>query len=158
MRLYARSFRGKRARGHRPHKRGRNISKIGAISLKEVIASVNLVGGTDAITFEAFILQKLVPKLWKGACVFMDNYSIHKGEEVKKFIESVGAKVIDLPPYSPDFSPIENFWSQVKSTLRSLGARTYQALDLAIAQAFDQVSTDDIRHWFTHCCYYTSPI
>jgi len=102
---------------------------IGAISLKGVIASVNLVGGTDGITFKAFILQKLVPKLWNGACVFLDNYSIHKGEEVKKMIESVGAKVIDLPPYSPDFSPIENFWSKVKSTLRSLGARTYHALD-----------------------------
>lgn len=156
VRLYARSLRGRRARGSRPHKRGRNVSIIGAISVKEVVASVNLLGGTDGITFEAFIQQKLVPKLWKGACVLMDNYSIHKGKEVEKLIEAVGARVIYLPPYSPDFSPIENFWSKVKSTLRSLGARTYQALESAIGNAFSQVSEQDIRNWFTHCCYCTS--
>lgn len=86
----------------------------------------------------------------------MDNYSIHKGKEVEKFIEAVESRVIYLPPYSPDFSPIENFWSRVKSTLRSLGARTYQALESAIANAFSQVSEPDIRNWFTHCCYSTS--
>lgn len=156
VRLYARSLRGQRARGVRPHKRGRNVSMIGAISVKQVVASVNLLGGTDGITYDAFISQKLVPKLWKGACVLMDNYSIHKGEEVKKAIEAVGAKVLYLPPYSPDFSPIENFWSKVKGILRSLGARTYQALEQAIAEAFSQVSEPDIRNWFTHCCYCTS--
>lgn len=156
VRLYARSLRGQRARGVRPHKRGRNVSMIGAISVKQVVASVNLLGGTDGITYDAFISQKLVPKLWKGACVLIDNYSIHKGEEVKKAIEAVGAKVLYLPPYSPDFSPIENFWSKVKGILRSLGARTYQALEQAIAEAFSQVSEPDIRNWFTHCCYCTS--
>lgn len=72
------------------------------------MTSVNLLGGIDRITFEAFICQKLVPKLWKGACVLMDNYSIHKGEEIEKAVEAAGARVIYLPPYSPDFSPIEN--------------------------------------------------
>lgn len=157
VRLYARSFRGQRARGCRPPQRGKNVSMIGAISVKEVIASVNLMGQTDGITFEAFILQKLVPKLWKGACVLMDNYSIHKGEAVRKFIEKAGASVIYLPPYSPDLSPIENFWSQVKSILRSLAPRTYQALDSAIVDAFSQVSEQDFRNWFTHCCYWLSP-
>jgi transposase len=156
VRLYARSLRGQRARGKRPHQRGKNVSMIGAISVNKVVASVNLLGRTDGITFEAFILQKLVPNLWKGACVLMDNYSIHKGEEVANFIEAVGARVIYLPPYSPDFSPIENFWSKVKSNLRSLGARTYQALESAIADSFSQVSEQDIRNWFTHCCYCTS--
>lgn len=64
---------------------------IGAISIKEVVASVNLLGGTDGITFEAFIVQRLVPKLWKGACVLMDNYSIHKGKEVEKAISRGGS-------------------------------------------------------------------
>lgn len=156
VRLYARSLRGQRARGAKPHKRGKNISMIGAISVKEVVTSVNLLGATDGITFEAFIIQKLVPKLWKEACVLMDNHSIHKGEEVEKAIVAVGARVIYLPPYSPDFSPIENFWSKVKGILRSLGARTYQVLEQAIAEAFSQVSEQDIRNWFTHCCYCTS--
>ncbi len=82
---------------------------IGAISVKKVVTSINLLGGIDGITFEAFISRKLVPKLWKGACVLMDNYSIHKGEEVKKAIEAVGARVLYLPPYSPDFSQARKF-------------------------------------------------
>ena len=65
------------------------------------------------------ILRELVPKLWQGACVVMDNAKIHCGEMVKKFIEEAGAKLIYLSPYSPDFSPIENFWSKVKSIVIS---------------------------------------
>lgn len=157
VRLYARSLRGQRARGLRPEHRGKNVSMIGAISLKEVVASINLLGGTDGITFEAFIVQKLVPKLWQGACVLMDNYSIHKGEEVEKALQGVGARLIYLPPYSPDFSPIENFWSKVKQILRALSARTYQSLAQAISTAFEQVDELDMHNWFTHCCYCSSP-
>lgn len=157
VRLYARSLRGKRARGSKPSKRGKNVSMIGAISLKKILTSANLIGGIDGITFEAFVVQKLVPELWEGACVLLDNYSSHKGEEVEKAIGEAGAKVIYLPPYSPDFSPIENFWSKVKRILRTLGARTYQALEQAITEAFSQVSEQDIWNWFTHCCYCTSP-
>ncbi len=109
VKLYARSLRGRRARGSRPHKRGKNVSIIGAISVKKVVASVNLLCGKHEISFEAFILQKIEPKLWKGACVLMDNYSLHKGKKVEKFIEAVGARVIYLQRYSPDFPPLENF-------------------------------------------------
>ncbi len=118
------------------------------IALKGIVASINLLGSTDRLTFEAFVLRKLVPKLWKGATVVWDNYSIHKGEEIEKAIAAVGAQLIYLPPYSPDFNPIENLWSKVKNTLRSIGARTYQALDLAITEAYAQVSLKDIRNWF----------
>jgi transposase len=107
-RLGARSPRGSRARGKRPSKRGKRVSIISAINLKEVMAHCQLRGTTDGLAFEAFIAQKLVPKLWKGACVIMDNCSIHKGKEIKALIEAAGAILIYLPPYSPDFSPIEN--------------------------------------------------
>ncbi len=113
-------------------------------------------GGTDAVTFEAFISQKLVPKLWKGACVIMDNYSIHKGEKIRSLIEGVGAKLIYLPTYSPEFNPIENCWSKLKSILRQIGARTYPDLAKAIEFAFNKISLNDIRNWFIHCCYCTS--
>jgi transposase len=86
----------------------------------------------------------------------MDNASVHKGAEIEALITATGARLIDLPPYSPDFSPIENCWSKIKSLLRSIGARTYPDLVKAIVQAFEQVSLDDIRGWFTHCCYCTS--
>jgi hypothetical protein len=79
VRLYARSLKGSMARGQKPSKRGKNISIIGAISVNKVLTSVNLTGTTDAITFEAFIIRKLVPKLWKDACVVMDNCTTHTG-------------------------------------------------------------------------------
>lgn len=174
IRLYARAPKGKRARGSRPHRRGKNVSMISAISLKGIVTSLNLCGSIDGLTFEAFVLRKLIPKLWKGAvqslsaqvassdacslsCCVWDNYSIHKGQEIEKAIEKAGAKLIYLPPYSPDFNPIENCWSKIKSILRSIGARTYRDLDLAIAYAHSQISLKDIRNWFAHACYCISP-
>jgi transposase len=132
VRLYARSLKGSRAKGPKPNKRGRNVSIIGAISVKEVLTSVNLIGTTDGITFEAFIIRKLVPKLWKGACVVMDNCTIHTGQEVEKAIQKKGAKLIYLSPYSPDFSPIENLWSKLKNILRSIKTPNYQELAKAL--------------------------
>ncbi len=109
----ARSPRGHRAHGKRPSKRGKRVSIISAINIKEVMTHYQLIGTTDGLTFEAFISQRLVPKLWQGACVIMDNCSIHKGEEIKALIEATGASLIYLPPYSPDFSPIENCFSKI---------------------------------------------
>ena len=158
IRLYARAAKGQRARGTRPHKRGKNVSMIGAIALKGIIASINLLGSIDGLTFEAFVIQKLVPQLWKDAVVVWDNYSIHKGKEIEKAIIAAGARLIYLPPYSPDFNPIENCWSKIKSILRSIGARNYKDLDSAISQAYSQVSRKDIHGWFSHSCYCISPI
>lgn len=155
-RLFARSPLGQRAPGARPHKRGKNVSMIGALGLNGLLTQVSLVGSTDSLTFEAFIAQKLVPKLWPGACVLMDNCSIHKGAEIEVLITQAGAKLIYLPPYSPDFSPIENCWSKIKNLLRSIGARNYPDLSKAIDAAFAKVSLEDIQSWFTHCCYCTS--
>jgi transposase len=155
-RLFARAPKGERARGKRPSKRGKNVSLISAISLNGVLTQIALLGSIDGLTFEAFIAQKLVPNLWKGAYVIMDNCSIHLGAEIEAWIKEAGAYLIYLPPYSPDFSPIENCWSKIKSILRSIGARTYPDLAKAIQEAFDKVSLDDLRGWFTHCCYCTS--
>jgi transposase len=155
-RLFARAPKGQRAYGKRPQKRGKNVSLIGAISLNGVVTQINLIGTVDGLTFEAFIAQKLVPQLWAGACVVMDNCSIHKGKEIELLINQAGARLIYLPPYSPEFSPIENCWSKIKTLLRSLAARSYPDLAQAIEDAFKKVSLKDIRNWFTHCCYCTS--
>jgi hypothetical protein len=104
VRLYARALKGQRARGNRPQKRGKNVSMLSAVTLKGVLTFFNVWGATDGVTFEAFIVRKLVPSLWKGACVVLDNCSIHKGKEVEKAIQNAGGKVIYLSPYSPDFS------------------------------------------------------
>ncbi len=156
VRLYARALKGKRARGVKPQKRGKNISLISALSLKKVLASSNIYGSVDGVTFEAFIVKKLVTQLWSGACVVMDNARIHLGKMVKEAIEQAGAKLIYLSPYSPEFSPIENFWSKVKAILRKIKARTYKDLIDGIFDAMLTVTQQDIRNWFTHCCYCTS--
>jgi transposase len=156
LRLYARALKGKRARGVKPQKRGQNISIISALSIEKVIASINIYGSVDGATFEAFIVKELVPKLWKNACIVMDNARIHLGEMVESAITEVGAKLIYLSPYSPEFSPIENFWSKVKAILKKLKARTYKDLIDGIFEAMATVTQQDIRNWFAHCCYCTS--
>lgn len=156
VRLYARALKGKRALGEKPQKRGRNISLVAALSLREVVASVNIYGAVDAVTFEAFVVQELIPKLWKNACVVMDNAKIHQGEMVRQFLEKAGAKLLYLSPYSPEFSPIENLWSKVNSLLRTTAARTYKDLINGITNAMLQVTKENIRNWFAHCCYCAS--
>ncbi len=156
VRMYARSLKGTRARGEKPLKRGKNLSLISAISKEKVIASTNIYGTVDGVTFEAFLVKKLIPNLWKNACVVIDNARFHKGEEVRKLIEKTGAKLVYLPPYSPEFSPIENFWSKVKAILRKIKPRNYQDLIDAITKAMLEVTKTDIRNWFTHCCYCAS--
>lgn len=155
-RLYARAFQGQRAYSTRPQHRGKNQTMIGAIAAKGIIAALTFEGGTDGLAFRTFVQQVLVPNLWKGACVVMDNFSSHKVEGIAEAITNVGASLVYLPPYSPDFNPIEQCWSKVKSILRTLAPRTQAALDEAISKAFAQVSLQDIQHWFTHCCYCTS--
>ena len=156
IRLYARSLKGERARGEKPQKRGKNVSMITALSLKGIVASSNIYGSVDGLTFEAFIVRKLIPNLWKGACLVLDNATIHLGEIIREEIEKVGAKLVYLSPYSPDFSPIENFWSKVKGILQKIAPRTYIDLVEGIASAMGEVSEEDIHNWFTHCCYCTS--
>jgi transposase len=86
-----------------------------------------------------------------------DNASIHKEKDIRPIIEGVGARLEFLPPYSPDFSPIENCWSKVKEIIRSRELRTYADLEKVIVEAFNQISLRDIHNWFTHCCYCDSP-
>lgn len=134
--------------------RGKNVTLIGAITTLGFLASFTFEGWTDKDAFLTYITKILVPQLWTGACVVMDNLPAHKAIEVKEAIESVGARVVFLSPYSPDFNPIENSWSKIKEYLRCHKARTYTELDLAITEAINLVTDKDIRNWFTHCCYY----
>lgn len=156
IRTRARAIKGQRARGPKPQKRGERVSLLSALSVKKVVASTNIYGTTNRVTFEAFILTKLVPNLWKNACVVMDNATIHKSQIVEEAIQEAGAKLIYLSPYSPEFSPIENFWSKLKEILKTFQPRNYEDLVIGIAEAMQQVTQQDIRNWFAHCCYCTS--
>ena len=114
-------------------------------------------GGTNGDIFKFFLENILLPNLWEGACVVMDNLPAHKVNGVRTLIEECGAHLIYLSPYSPDFNPIENSWAKVKEYLRSTAARSRELLDKAVTDALDAVTLQDIRNWFAHCCYCTSP-
>ncbi len=85
----------------------------------------------------------------------MDNLSAHKRADIQLIIEQTGAQVIYLSPYSPDFNPIENCWSKLKQYLRSVTARSRDALEEALVTAVDLITLKDLINWFTHCCYCT---
>ena len=144
-RRYARSLKGSRAYSDAPYQRGSNLSLIGAMALRGMVGEMTLPGATDGLAFKTYVAQVLVPNLWIGACVVMDNLPAHKITGIREAIEAVGARVVYLSPYSPDFSPIENCWSKVKEFLRTRAARTYAELDQAITDALK--GGDDQGHY-----------
>ena len=154
---YARSPEGTRAYSSVPCNRGQNVSMIAALALKGLLALVQILGATKGIQFEAFIANVLVPILWKGVYVIMDNAKIHQEKYIRPLIEQAGAHLIFLPPYSPDFSPIENCWSKIKQVLKTLEPRNYSDLKTAVYTALETITLEDIHNWFVHGCYCDSP-
>ena len=114
-------------------------------------------GAVNGEKFKAYLQELLAPKLRPGDIVVMDNLRAHKVEGVKEIIETAGATVLYLPPYSPDLNPIEQMWSKIKAFLRKLKARTVQDLYNAIPKAFAAVTSDDSRGWFK-CAGYSVPL
>jgi transposase len=119
------------------------------------IASMTLKGSVDTSVFLSYVCDVLVPQLWVGAIVVMDNLKVHHAHSVCQAIEAVGARVVFLPPYSPDLSPIELCWSKLKQFLRSKAARSYEALDQAMTEAVQFITEDDAIGWFNHCGLFT---
>ena len=144
---------GERCYGCVPRNRGPNTTLLAGISHQGVQAAMTIEGPADALVFEAFVEHILVPSLTPKQIVVLDNLSIHKGQRVRDLIENAGCQLLFLPPYSPDFSPIELMWSKLKMYLRRVGARTRDALDQAITEAFQLISQQDTIAWFKHCGY-----
>ena len=116
-----------------------------------VLAAMTLEGGLNTASFLVFIEQILLPQLCFGVIVVMDNLPVHYAEIAQKIIESVGAQVKFLPPYSPDLSPIELCWSKIKEILRSAKARTNHTIDEAISLAISALTEENAFNWFNHC-------
>lgn len=152
-RLYARGFDGLRIHGGTPESHWKVLTTLGAMSLAGMVASMTVEAATDGDIFEAFLEQALCPKLKAGDVVVMDNLSVHKIERVRELIEGAHAELLYLPPYSPDFNPIEKAWSKFKQFLRSAKARTAEALDQAVAAAIKTITRDNAKAWFKHCGY-----
>jgi transposase len=151
--IYARAPKGERAKGSVPRNRGKNTTLIASLSLAGMGAAMILEGSANATAFEIYVEQLLLPSLQAGQIVVMDNLRAHKGERVRQAIEAKGCQVLFLPGYSPDFSPIEETFSKLKTYLRRAGARTREALEEAICQALLTVTAQDARGWFGHCGY-----
>ena len=152
-RLRARAPRGERTYGRVPRNRGKNTTLLASMNHEGMGPSMAVVGSTTKAVFEAYVERILAPSLRPGQVVVMDNLGAHRGERVGEFIEKRGCSLLFLPPYSPDFSPIEEAFSKIKALLRKAKARMRPALVEAIGRALDAVSTEDARGWFGHCGY-----
>jgi transposase len=152
-RLFGRAPKGQRVRDSVPQNYGSNVTMLGALSVAGVEALMTVNGATDGDIFLVFVREVLSPTLSEGDVVIWDNLGAHRSVAVRAAVESRGARLIFLPPYSPDMNPIERCWSKIKAFLRAAKARTREALEAAIKQALATVTESDARAWFEHCGY-----
>jgi len=154
-RLRGRAPRGQRLVEAVPHGHWKTTTLVAALDAQGVRCSMVLDGAVNRLAFEAFVADVLVPHLRPGDVVVLDNLSSHKGPQVAALIRAAGADVLYLPPYSPDFNPIELAFSKIKQALRSLANRTVAALWTTMQSVLDRVSTSDAAGFFHHCGYAT---
>jgi transposase len=151
--LYAWSRKGERAFGSAPRNWGKNVTLLASITREGLGECLAVEGSTTREVFEAYLEQVLGPTLCAGQIVVMDNLSAHKGGRVNEIIEGMGCELLYLPPYSPDFNPIEQAFSKVKGLLRRAEARVRESLIEAMGVALCAVSAGDARGFFGHCGY-----
>jgi len=152
-RLYGRAMAGQRAIDDTPSGHWCTTTMISSVRLDGSTDCMVVDGATNKDVFQAYVRHILLPTLKDGDVVVLDNLSAHKNKAIRDLIESVGAELWYLPPYSPDLNPIEKMWSKVKAILRSLKARTEESLINAIAKALEAVTADDAKGWFESCGY-----
>ncbi len=150
-RLRGRSRNGSRLFAKVPFGHWCTTTIISSIRLDGTTAARETGGATDASVFREYTRHVLAPTLSPGDLVVLDNLRAHYDAQVVGLIEAQGASVKFLPPYSPDYNPIEKMWSKVKNLLRSFSARTQEELSKAIAFALEAVSPNDVRGWFSSC-------
>lgn len=136
-----------------PQGHWRTVTMLAALTVNGLQAPMTIESPTDGDIFLAYLEQVLCPGLRPGQIVILDNLAAHKVNGVQRLVESTGARLLYLPPYSPDFNPIEQAWSKIKQLLRAAKARTIEALETAIADALEAITGDNARAWFAHCGY-----
>jgi transposase len=156
-RRYGRAVIGQRVLGAKPAKRGPNFSVIGAMSPVGVTGALVVQGAVNGALFETFVEQVLAPTLEPGDRVWLDNLSAHQGTGVEALITARGAELKNLPPYSPDLSPIELCWSTFKEKLRQAAARRFKALIKSVKEALESVTPEQACAWFRHCGFCIEP-
>jgi transposase len=150
---YARAEGGQRVNAPKPFDVGSKFSIVGAIALTGIVAMMYVEAAVNGEIFREFIRQFLVPKLRPGQYVIFDNVSFHKQKEMIELIRSAGARVVFLPPYSPDLSPIEKMWSKMKEVLKKNKPRTKADFHMALSAALSSMNDGDFEEWYDACGY-----
>ena len=155
QRTHGRAAPGERVVARVPHGHYKAITTIAALSVNGIVASASFDGGTTAARFVDFVRDDLVPALRKGQVLVLDNLAAHNDRRVDELVRAAGCEVMRLPPYSPDFNPIENAISKVKAMLRKLAKRTVPGLFDGIDEALKSVTPADAKAFIAHCGYAT---
>jgi transposase len=157
VRLYGRCPQSQRLIDFAPAGHYSNNTLLSGMRLDGIVAPMLLDGPVNGETFAGYVEQCLAPALEPGDILIIDNLPAHKSARVTAAIEAAGCTLVYLPPYSPDFNPIENMWSKVKESIRSAAARTLDAVVTAVGVALHSVTPSDCEGYFTHCGYGESP-
>jgi transposase len=152
-RRYARAPIGERAHSVRHFYHGDQVNMIGAIGLETMRCMMTLEGNVDGEAFEIFARDFLVPTLNIGDVVIWDRLPAHRMASVKNIVEKSGARILFLPPYSPDLNPIEMMWSKLKTIIRGFTPKTIKAFYEALNVALSKITSSDLEGWFGHCGY-----
>jgi transposase len=152
-RTHGRAPRGERLRSPIPHGHWRTTTFVAALRTSGMVAPMVLDGPINGIAFQAYVDQVLVPELELGDIVVMDNLGSHKGAGIRAAIEAAGASLLYLPPYSPDFNPIENAFAKLKAMLRKAAERTVDGLWNAIGRIIETVTSEECTNYFAAAGY-----
>ena len=152
-RLHGRAPRGKRLRSAIPHGHWKTTTFVAGLRLTGLVAPMVVDGPINRNAFQAYVDQVLVPALSPGDVVVMDNLGSHKGPAVRRAIEAAGAGLLYLPPYSPDFNPIENAFAKLKALLRKAAKRTVDALWTSIGHVLDAFTPTECANYFRAAGY-----
>lgn len=155
QRTHGRAAPGERVVTKVPHGHWKMISSIAAMTVDGIVASCSFDGATDIETFVTFVREALVPVLKPKQVLVLDNLPAHKSPQIDRLVEAAGATVMRLPPYSPDFNPIEMAISKVKTALRTLARRTVDGLFTGIGEALESIRPTDALNYIVHCGYAT---
>ncbi len=153
----ARAPRGERAVGRTPRNHGPNVTLLATLTPAGIGPALAIPGAVDGAAFAAYAKQVLAPSLRAGQVVVLDNLSAHKSEDARTAVEAAGCRLLFLPPYSPDFNPIELAFAKVKQRLRVAAERTPDGLFTATSVAIDAISTTDARGFYAHCGFPLPP-
>jgi transposase len=152
-RVYGWAPHDQRATSSVPRNHGKNTTLVAALAPDGLHEPWMIEGAMDTDAFAWYITEQLAPTLRPGQVVVVDNLSVHKADRIRQAIAARGCQLLFLPPYSPDFTPIEQAFSKIKAILRGLGARTKEALQEAVRLAIEAITRHDAAAWFAHAGY-----